>query len=60
VAGDRSKAGNADRIRINVEDEDELRAWALKFSVSEQRLREAVEKVGPVAQQVAQELDQPV
>jgi hypothetical protein len=60
MADDRSKTGKADRIRINIEEEYELRDWAEKFGVSEQRLREAVEKVGPMAQRVAEELNKPL
>jgi hypothetical protein len=60
VADDRSKAVQPDRIRINIEEDHERRAWAEKFGVSEQRLREAVQKVGPMAQNVAEELNKPL
>jgi hypothetical protein len=59
MADDRSKAGQADRTRINIEEDNERRLWAEKFGVSEQRLREAVAKVGPLAQHVAEELGKP-
>jgi hypothetical protein len=59
-ADDRSKTGKADRIRINIEEDYERRDWAQKFGVSEQRLREAVQKVGPIAQSVAAELNRPL
>jgi hypothetical protein len=60
MADDRSKTGQPDRIRINIEEDYERRDWAQKFGVSEQRLREAVQKVGPMAQKVAEELNKPV
>jgi hypothetical protein len=60
MADDRSKTGQADRIRINIEEDYERRDWAKKFGVSEQRLREAVQKVGPMAQKVAEELHKPL
>ena len=60
MADDRSKTGQPDRIRINVEEDYERRDWAKKFGVSEQRLREAVRKVGPMAQKVAEELNRPL
>jgi hypothetical protein len=59
MADDRTKTGQPDRIRINIEEDYERRDWAKKFGVSEQRLREAVRKVGPMAQQVAEELNKP-
>jgi len=60
MADDRTKTGKADRIRINIEEDYERRDWAKKFGVSEDRLREAVKKVGPMAQQVAEELNKRV
>ena len=60
MADDRSKTGQPDRIRINIEEDYERRDWAKKFGVSEQRLREAVLKVGPMVQKVAEELNKPV
>jgi hypothetical protein len=60
MADDRTKTGQPDRIRINVEEDYERRDWAKKFGVSEQRLREAVRKVGPMAQKVAEELNKAV
>jgi len=60
MADDRTKTSQSDRIRINVNEDYERRDWAKKFGVSEQRLREAVQKVGPMAQNVAEELDKPL
>ena len=59
MADDKSKAGKADRIRINVNEDYELRDWAKKFGVSPERLKEAVKKVGPMAQDVGNELSKP-
>jgi hypothetical protein len=60
MADDKSKTGKPDRIRINIEEDYERRDWAKTFGVSEQRLREAVQKVGPMVQKVAEELNKPV
>ena len=42
--------------RIELDDDQDRRHWAGKFVVSERRLREAVEKVGPLAKDVAKAL----
>lgn len=59
MADDPTKTGQPDRIRINIHEDYERRYWAKKFGVSEQRLREAVQKVGPMVQKVAEELNKP-
>ena len=59
MADDKSKTGQADRIRINVNEDYEVRDWAKKFGVSPDRLKEAVKKVGPMAQDVGNELNKP-
>lgn len=42
-----------DAQRVNVHQEHELRYWTEKFGVSPGRLREAVEQVGPMVEDVA-------
>lgn len=56
MADDKTKIGSPDRDRINTSEDYEVRDWAKKFDVSEDRLREAVKKVGPVASDVARQL----
>jgi hypothetical protein len=56
MADDKSKAGKPDRDRINTGEAYELRDWAKKFGVSEDALKAAVKKVGPMAQDVAKAL----
>ena len=56
MADDPNERGPADRTRINVGQEHELRYWSQKFGVDPERLRAAVAKVGPMADQVASEL----
>lgn len=46
----------ADRKRINVNEDYELRYWSHKFGVSHDRLKAAVNKVGTMADDVAREL----
>jgi hypothetical protein len=42
-----------DAQRVNVHQEHELRYWTQKFGVSAEQLREAVEQVGPMVEDVA-------
>ena len=42
-----------DALRVNVDQEHEVRYWAEKFSVSAEQLREAVQQVGTIAEDVA-------
>ena len=56
MSDDTSKSGQADRIRINVHQEHELRDWSAKFHVTPEELRAAVAKVGVMAKDVEREL----
>lgn len=56
MADDRTQAGGADRSRINVNEDYELRYWSQKFGVSHDALKKAVAAVGPVAKTVEQHL----
>ncbi|MCW2573534.1 MAG: hypothetical protein JWO88_3592 [Frankiales bacterium] len=56
MADDRSKAGQQDRDRIDVNEEYELRDWSQKFGVTPDELISAVQKVGPMARDVQQHL----
>lgn len=58
MSDDKGKTGQADRLRINLSEDYEVRDWSAKFGVSEERLRAAVEKVGPMAEEVERELKQ--
>lgn len=42
-----------DAQRVNVHQQHELRYWTEKFGVSAETLREAVEQVGPMVEDVA-------
>jgi uncharacterized protein DUF3606 len=46
----------ADGRRINLHQAYELGYWSRKFGVSEQEVAEAVQKAGPMASDVEQEL----
>jgi hypothetical protein len=48
--------GAADRQRINIHEDCELRDWAERFSISPEILKDAVTKVGPVTGNVARYL----
>ena len=56
MADDKSKTGGQDRSRINVNEDYELRDWAKRLEVSPEKLKEAVNKVGPMADDVRKEL----
>ena len=56
MADDPSKRGQSDRSQINVNEKHELRHWSKKFSVSPERLREVVEKVGTRVEDVERAL----
>ncbi len=56
MADDKSKTGGGDRDRINVNEDYELRDWSKKFGVTPDELKEAVKKVGPMADDVKKEL----
>jgi hypothetical protein len=56
MADNPSERGMRDRSRINVNQPHEMSYWSKKFGVSEAELRTAVEKVGPMADKVEQQL----
>jgi hypothetical protein len=49
---DRSKRGPADRARINVNEDYELRYWCEALDLTPEQLRIAVAKVGVMAEDV--------
>jgi len=55
MSDDKSKVA-ADRKRINVNEDYELRYWTEKFGVSAEDLKRVVERVGPMADDVARAL----
>jgi hypothetical protein len=56
MAEDLSNRVQADRSRININEKHELKHWSKRFSVSPDRLREVVGKVGSRIQDVEREL----
>ena len=56
MADDKSNTGGQDRARINVNEDYELRDWSKKFGVGPEELKAAVQKVGPMADDVKKEL----
>ena len=49
MADDLLKQGQADRLRINVNEKDELDYWTKELGVSEPRLRQLVHNHGVMA-----------
>jgi hypothetical protein len=56
VADDRNQRGPQDRARINVHEDYELRYWTHAFGVSADELRQAVQAVGVMRDDVARHL----
>ena len=46
MADDKNQVGAADRSRISLSEDYEVRGWTASLGVSEQELREAVDAVG--------------
>lgn len=57
MADDPTKAGSADRQRINVHQTHELAYWTKALGVSEETLRSAVQQVGVMAEDVRRHLN---
>ena len=53
---DPNKRGSADRSRINVNEEWEVRYWTAELGCSEAELRAAVEAAGVMSEDVARHL----
>jgi hypothetical protein len=49
MSDDKTKKGQQDRSRINLDEKHEVDYWTKKLNVSEEELREAVENVGSSA-----------
>lgn len=58
MADDTNIRGPRDRSRINTGQEHEVRYWTKELGVSEEQLRQAVQRVGSSADQVREHLRQ--
>lgn len=56
MADDTKNVGSPDRNRISLSEDYEVRDWSKSLGVSEERLREAVGKVGNSADKVREYL----
>jgi hypothetical protein len=56
MTDDRSNKGGQDQTRISTNEDYELRYWSEKFGVSQERLKQAVQKVGNSVSAVEKEL----
>jgi len=56
MSDDTTKRGSQDRSRINLREKYEIEYWKNKFGVSEEELRDAVQRVGSSASAVESEL----
>lgn len=56
MSDDKSKRGNPDRSRIDLNDPDEVRNWTKSLGVSKEDLERAVKAVGVSADKVREHL----
>ena len=56
MADDLSKRGPQDRDRINVHEQSEANYWSKKFGVTNEKLTQAVQKVGVMVKDVEKHL----
>ncbi|MBX9828507.1 MAG: DUF3606 domain-containing protein [Xanthobacteraceae bacterium] len=56
MSDDKTKRGGQDRKRIDVSEDYECRYWSEKLGVSAAQLKQAVQKVRPMVDDVAREL----
>lgn len=56
MSDNKSKIGQQDRDRVNVNESYELQYWSEKFNVAPEELRSAVDKVGVMVKDIEQEL----
>jgi hypothetical protein len=56
MADDLSRRGQADRLRINVNEKHELNYWTKELGISEPRLRELVHVHGVMADDIRKAL----
>ena len=52
MADDRKKSGGQDRVRINVNEDYELRDWSKSLQTTPEKLKEAVQAVGDRVEKV--------
>jgi hypothetical protein len=55
VADDRTITGQADRLRINLNEDHEVRYWTEKWRVTREELAAAVREAGVMVKDVAKE-----
>lgn len=56
MADDRTLTGQADRLRINMNEDYEVRYWTQKWNVSREELADAVRSAGVMVKDVAKKL----
>jgi Protein of unknown function (DUF3606) len=56
MSDDRTNRGAADRSRININEDYELRDWSKRLGVSPEELKKTVQKVGTSAKAVRKHL----
>lgn len=52
MSDNKNNIGKADRDRINLSEEYEVRHWSKRFGVSQDQLKEAIKETGPMVKDV--------
>jgi len=60
MADNKQDRGPQDRARVNMDEDYEVRWWSKKFGVTPDKLRNAVDEVGPSSGAVARKLGKDV
>ncbi len=60
MSDDKTNRGPADRARINIHEDYEVKYWSHKFGVTADQLRAAVRAAGVMARDVARHLGKPM
>jgi predicted DNA-binding protein YlxM (UPF0122 family) len=56
MADDLKQTGQPDDVRINPDQDHEVKYWAEKFNVSREDLRRAIQQAGPMVKNVEEHL----
>jgi hypothetical protein len=56
MSDDTTTRGKQDRERININEKHDLEYWTGRLGVSEDELRDAVQRVGPMVEDVQREI----
>lgn len=56
MSDDKQNRGPADRTRVNIHEDYEVRHWTKHFGVTAEQLKESVRRVGPMVSDIQRDL----